>query len=503
MKNWLSLNGAIIGVAAMTLTACTVVGPNYKSPAAPRVTSYTAAQLPKQTTATATEDGGAQRLDFNRRLSAQWWTMFHSPALDVLITRAIENNPSLAAAKAAVSEARENLTAAGGTLLYPNVDASLSAGRQKISAATTGSVSETYNLIGASVSVSYTLDLFGGSRRQLEGLAAQVDYQRYRYEAAYLTLTSSLAITAIQEASLRSQIAATDEIVNAEQRQLDLIQRQFELGAVSKTSVLSQQTELAKTRATLSPLKKQLAYTRHALAALAGRLPGQGDLPSFALKSLRLPDTLPVSLPSTLVRQRPDILADEALFHQAAAEVGVATANLYPQITLSAGFGGLSSSLGELFDSNHTIWNLGAGLLQPIFHGGELKARQRAAMDAYRLAGAQYRQTVLSAFQNVADVLRALDIDAQALKDQAEAEKAAKATLDLTRRQFQLGAVSYLTLLVAQRDYQQGRLGLITARAQRYADTAALFQALGGGWWNRPTTTTASGTGPKTGPNIK
>ncbi len=415
----------------MVLAGCTL-GPNFKSPAAPGVSRYTASKLPKQTIATATEDGAAQQLDFNRQLSAQWWNMFHSPQLGALIAQGIKQNPSLTAARAAVEEAQENLRAAGGNLLYPNVDASLSASRQKVSAAASR-VNDTYNLLGASVSVSYTLDLFGGSRRQLEGLAAQVDYQRYRYEAAYLNLTANLVTTAIQEASLRAQIAATDEIVAAEQRQLDLIKRQFELGAVPKTSVLSQQTELAKTRATLSPLQKQLASTRHALAALAGQLPGEGGLPTFTLKSLHLPENLPVSLPSALVRQRPDILASEALFHQAAAAVGVATANLYPNVTLSAGFGGQSSSLSDLFDSNNTIWNIGAGLLQPVFHGGELKAKQRAAIDAYTQAGAQYRQTVLQAFQNVADVLRALDTDAQALKDQAEAETAAKATLDLTR----------------------------------------------------------------------
>ena len=484
MKKRLSRNTAVAACAAMVLTGCTV-GPNFKAPVAPGVSSYTASQLPAKTTATATEDGAAQHLDFNRQLSAQWWTMFRSPQLDALIARGIANNPSLTAAEAAVREARENLRAAGGELRYPTVDGNLSLGRQKVSAASNG-VGGTYSLIGASVSVSYALDFFGGNRRQLEGLAAQVDYQRYRYEAAYLTLTGNLATTAIQEASLRAQIGATNEIVAAEQRQLDLIKRQFQLGAVPKTSVLSQQTQLAKTRATLSPLKKQLAYTRHALAALAGQMPGQGGLPIFTLASLNLPENLPVSLPSALVRQRPDILASEALFHQAATAVGVATANLYPKVTLTAGFGGESNSLGDLFDNSNTIWNLGGGLLQPLFHAGALKARQRAAVDAYKAAGAQYRQTVLTAFQNVADVLRALDTDAQTLRDQAEAEKAAKATLELTRRQFQLGAVSYLTLLVAQRDYQQGRIGLVTARAQRYADTAALFQSLGGGWWNRP-----------------
>ncbi len=412
--------------------------------------------------------------------------MFGSDELNTLIEDGLARNPSLTAATAAVQEARENLRAASGSLLYPNVDAGLSASKQKISGKSFGGASERFSLLNASVDVSYTLDMFGGSRRQLEGLSAQVDYQRFQYEAAYLTLTASLVTTAIQEASLAAQIATTKEIVAAEERQLVLIKKQFELGAVAKEAVLIQQSELAKTRATLPLLQKQLAVTRHALAALTGRLPGEGGLPTFDLDSLHLPVSLPVSLPSTLVRQRPDIRAGEALLHQASAAVGVATADLYPKITLSGGYGVESNSLGDLFAGQNTVWNLGADLLQPLFHGGELEASRRAAVAAYNQAAAEYRTTVLQAFQNVADVLRALDSDAKALQAQAEADSAASANLELTRRQFQLGATNYLTLLVAQQDYQQGRLGLITARAQRYADTAALFEALGGGWWNRP-----------------
>ncbi len=484
MMKRLTLYTAITGIAVMTLAGCTV-GPDFHTPPPPGVDSYTASPLPKQTAATQTDGGAAQQLDFTRQLSAQWWKMFGSPQLDALIEQGLQKNPSLAAAKAAVKVARENLRAAGGSLLYPHLDAELGAAREKVSGIAYGTSSPTFSMLTASVNVSYTFDAFGSTRRQLEGLRAQVDYQRFQYQAAYLTLTADLATTAIQEASLRGQIAATNEIVAAEQEQLGLVQRQFDLGAVSKASVLSQQSELAKIRATLPALSKQLAFTRHAMAALAGSLPGEGGLPNFKLESLHLPGTLPVSLPSALVRQRPDIRASEALFHQASAAVGVATANLYPQITLSGGYGVESSSLGDLFTNQNTIWNLQAGLLQPLFHGGELRAKRRAAIAAYDQAKALYRLTVLQAFQNVADALRALDSDAQTLKAQAEAEAAAGATLGLTQRQFQLGAVSYLTLLVAQRDYQQAHIGLITARAQRYADTTTLFQALGGGWWNR------------------
>ena len=475
----------VAGIAFSILTGC-MVGPDFQSPASPEIGSYTASPLPERTEAAAVTGGAAQHLDFTRKLSGEWWKMFGSDELNTLIEDGLARNPSLTAATAAMKEAGENLRAAGGALLYPEVDAALSASEQKISGTSFGGASGKYSLLSASVDVSYTLDIFGGSRRQLEGLGAQVDYQRFQYEAAYLTLTANLVTSAIQEASLAAQIATTKEIVAAEQRQLDLIKKQFELGAVAKEAVLTQQSELARTRATLPPLQQQLAVTRHALAALSGRLPGEGGLPTFDLDSLHLPETLPVSLPSTLVRQRPDIRAGEALLHQASAAVGVATADLYPNVTLSGSYGVESNSLGDLFTGRNTVWNLGADLLQPLFHGGELKAKRSAAVAAYNQAAAEYRATVLHAFQNVADVLRALDNDAQALRAQAEVEDAARVNLNLTRRQFQLGAADYLTLLVAQQDYQQGRLGLITARAQRYADTTALFQALGGGWWNRP-----------------
>ena len=475
---------AVSGITALVLASC-AVGPDFQPPPSPVTDSYTVAPLPKQTMASPTAGGTTQRLDFTRQLSAQWWNMFRSPELDALIEKGLAKNPSLTAAEAAVNVARENLRAAGGALLSPQVDASLAMAREKVSGIAYGAANPTINILNPSVNVSYTLDVFGGSRRQLEGLEAQVDYQKFQYEGAYLTLTANLVTTAIQEASLRAQIAATKNILEAEEQELSLVQRQYELGAVSQASVFSQQSELAKTRATMPLLIKQLAFTRHALAALTGDLPSQEQGPVFTLETLHLPETLPVSLPSALVRQRPDIRASEALFHQAAAAVGVATANLYPQITLSGGYGFESSSLGDLFTNGNSVWNLGAGILQPVFHGGELEAKRQSAIDAYQQAGAQYRQTVLQAFRNVADALRALDSDAQALRAQAEAESAAKSSLDLTRRQFQLGAVNYLTLLTAQRDYQQGLIALITARAQRYADTATLFQALGGGWWNR------------------
>ncbi len=482
-----SIRTTVAGVVVIFLAGC-AVGPQLGSPEFPATGSYTASPMPSHTASAPTDGGKAQRFAFAQHLSAEWWTLFHSAELNALIKQGLADSPSLSSAGAALHEAQENLRAATGALLYPGVDASVQATHQRAPSALTGAPTEEFDLYNASVNVSYTLDLFGRSRHQLEALRAQVDYQRYQFEAAYLSLTANIVTTAVGEASLRAQIRATEEILASEEKQLDVVKRQFELGAVPRTSVLSQQTELAKTRATLPPLEKQLAYTRHALSVLVGRLPSEGKLPEFQLQSLQLPEVLPVSLPSSLAHQRPDIRASEALLHQAGAEVGVATANLYPQITLSGSYGVEAFNTGDLFNSQSVIWNLGAGLLQPIFHAGELSAKRRAAIAAYDQAAAQYRETVLKAFQDVADVLRALETDAWTLQAQSQAEAAAQATLDLTQKQFELGAVNYLSLLVAQRDYEQARINLIQAQAERYSDTAALFQALGGGWWNRGST---------------
>jgi NodT family efflux transporter outer membrane factor (OMF) lipoprotein len=402
---------------------------------------------------------------------------------------ALDNSPTLIQAQAMLKQAQEDLNARTGTTQYPAVDAGLSVTRQQMNVASYG-ISNVpnpgpFNLYNASVSVSYTMDIFGGNRRALEGFKAKVDYQDFELEAARQTLTANVVTTAIMEASLREQIEVTKAILAAEQRQRDVIQKQFELGAVSRTEVLAQETELAMTKAGMPPLEKQLDLNRHALSVLIGQFPGDGKLPEFSLESLHLPEELPVSLPSNLARQRPDVRASEALLHQACATVGVATANLYPQITLNAGYGFQAVSTDILFNGESVVWNLSAGLLQPIFHGGELTAKRRSALAAYDQAAAQYRQTVLKAFQDVADVLRALEADARTLQAQAEAEAAAKSALALIEKQYELGAVSYPALLIAQRDYQKTRINVVAAKAQRYADTAALFQALGGGWWNR------------------
>ncbi|MGA2782197.1 MAG: efflux transporter outer membrane subunit [Smithella sp.] len=477
----------IVIITVVTLAGC-AAGPDFRSPDMATPDHYTAALLPAQTASAPSESGAAQHFIFAKDLPGEWWTLFRSPELDKMIKQGLTDNPTLVAAQAALRKSEEDLRTVSGSILYPAVNANLQAGRQRISGNAELGPSDTYNLYNASVGVSYTLDLFGGGRRQIEAYQAQIDYQSYIYEATYLTLAANIVTVAIQEASLREQIDVTKAILVAEKRQLDVIQKQFELGAVSKTEVLAQETELAMTKAGMPPLEKQLDLNRHALSVLIGQFPGDGKLPEFNLESLHLPEELPVSLPSLLARQRPDVRASEALLHQACAAVGVATANLYPQITLSAGYGFQAVSTDILFNGESVVWNFGAGLLQPLFRGGELTAKRRSAIAAYDQAAAQYRQTVLKAFQDVADVLRALETDARTLQAQAEAEAASKSALALIEKQYELGAVSYPALLIAQRDYQKTRINVVAAQAQRYADTAALFQALGGSWWNRKST---------------
>ncbi len=475
----------------LTLIAGCSVGPDYRRPDAPNTLSYTETPVHESTAASNVPGGESQHIVIGHDIPAQWWTIFHNEALDRLIRLALKDSPTLSAAQAALRQAHENLRAKTGTVIFPSLDANVAANQQKISGAEFGEPNATispFSLYNASVNVSYALDVFGGGRRELEALQSQVDYQRFQFEGAYLALTSNIVTAAVKEASLRAQIQVTKDILTAEEKQLAVVEQQFQLGGVSRSDVLAQRAQLAQSRATLPPLEKELALTRHLLAILSGTLPGEAKLPEFSLESMQLPLDLPVSLPSSLARQRPDIRSSEELLHAACAQVGVATANLYPQITLTGSYGFESSELHNLFSNNASIWNFGANLLQPIFHGGELTAKRRAAVAAYDQAAANYRETILQAFQNVADVLRALESDAQTLRAQADAEVAAQETLELTEHQFHLGAVTYLSLLNAERQYHQAKIALVQAQATRYADTAALFQALGGGWWNRTQT---------------
>jgi len=479
--------GLSVSIGLM-LAGC-AVGPDFKTPTSPQGVGkvYGSAELPVTTEAVTGAEmgsaGAAQHIKYGEELPAQWWTLFHSEALDQLIRSALKQNPTFAGAQASLRQAKENFNAESGSLEYPNVNGQLGMTRER--AQLYNATPSVFNLYNASVNVSYTVDVFGASRRQLESLMAGVDYQQFQLEAAYQMLVSNVVTTAIREASLRAQLQATQNVLKAQQTQLDIIEKQLALGAITRPVELAQSTLVAQTRAQLAPLEKSLAQTRHQLAVYVGKLPSESGLPEFQLDSLVLPQDLPVSLPSELVRKRPDIRASEALLHEASAQLGVATANQYPQINLTGSFSVDRVQMGSNSPSS-TLWNLGAGLTQPLFNGGALSAKRRAAVAAYDQAEAQYRGTVLSAFQNVADNLRAIDSDASTLTAQANAERLARESLEISRQQYQLGGVNYLSLLDAERVYELARINLVVAQSARLSDTAALFASLGGSWWNRP-----------------
>lgn len=478
------LKSGLLVLLALFMGGCKV-GPDFHRPVMQRTAQYTPAVQPTQTVSAEVPAGHSQYLILSQELPAQWWTVFQSPALNDLIVKGLNHSPNVKAAQAALRQAQENLTAGIGTTFFPAVNAQVNAQRQQTNDDSFGEGSSSpmiFNLLNPAFNLSYTLDLFGGGRRTVEALCAAVDYQRYQLEGTYLALTANIVTLAINEASFRAQVKATHELIASAESSLKLVNQQFNLGAVSYADVFNQETQLAQTRATLPPLEKSLAQTRHALAVLVGDLPSESCLPIFTLEALQLPAGLPLTMPSMLVRKRPDIRAVEALLHQASAQIGVATANLFPKLSLSANFGWESEHLGSLFKSYNQTWSYGGQLLQPLFNGGALLANRRSAIAAYDQVLAQYQQTVLQAFQNVADVLRAIEMDAKTLKYQAIAEKSAKNSLDLTEKQFQLGAISYLNLLQAQQTYQETLIARIQAQAARYLDTAALFQALGGSW---------------------
>jgi NodT family efflux transporter outer membrane factor (OMF) lipoprotein len=471
----------LLALVAAALCSC-AVGPNFKKPDAPKVTEYLAEPLSQQAGA------DAQRYVAGMDIPGQWWTLFHSAPLNELVQQSLERNPTLQAAQATLRQANENVAAQRGSY-FPEVQASYDFSRNRDPTGTLqpalNSGAPVYNLHTAQVSVSYVFDIFGLNRRQVESLQAQADSQRYQLEAAYLTLTSNVVTAAIEEASLRAQLAATTEILNSERESARILRRQFELGSIAQTDVMAQDAAVANLEATLPPLQKQLAAQRHQLAALAGRFPSDEPSQKFELADLTLPLEIPLSMPAALVRQRPDVLSAEAQLHSASAELGVATANLFPQITLTAAKGGTSTVLNQLFATGNTFWSVGGSLTQTLFAGGSLIHKKRAAAAALDASGAQYRAVVLAAFQNVADALTALQLDADAVTANLKAEAAAADSLKAIRHNVELGSASYLALLAAQQTYSQAVLNLAQARANRYSDTAALLQALGGGWWNR------------------
>ena len=470
---------------SVALTGCTV-GPDFHAPPAPESTRFTEAPPPAHTVSAATPGGTTQHLGPDRDIPGEWWALFHSQRITDLVTRALKANPDIAAAQATLRQAKETMRAEQGAL-FPTIGASTQVERQRESLAAVGfgNGAVDFTTYGAALNVSYTLDAFGGTRRQIEQLGAQADYQRFELEAADLTLAANVINAAVNEASLQAQIDTTHEIIKAGTDALNLTKQRFQLGGVSQADVLQQQSLLDAQLATLPGLEKQRQQLRNQLAVYLGGRPDQYSTPTLDLNRLTLPAALPVSLPSQLVEQRPDIRAYAALLHSATAQVGVATANMLPKISLTGSYGREGSTIPNLFSPAGIVWSIASSIAQPIFEGGTLSAQRRAAQAAMEVAAAQYSSTVNTAFQNVANALVAIERDAETLRAALAAQKTAASSLAVVRSQYASGASTYLNVLTAEQADYSARLNLITARAARFTDTVALFQALGGGWWNR------------------
>lgn len=475
--------------ALVALLGGCAVGPDFHPPAAPDAKSYTSAPVPAQTAGAPVAGGVAQRFENGADIPGDWWTVFHSAPLDALIGKALQNNPDLAAARAALTVARENALAQRGAY-FPAVNADFSANRQKqpgsLAPVPSNNAFE-YSLFTPQLSVSYVPDVFGLNRRSVESLQAQAQAARFQLAAAHIALAANVVTAAVGEASLREQVKASEALVGIETQSVEIVRYQFDKGYASGLDLAALQSQLAQTQAALPPLRKQLQQQRHLIAALTGEFPAQSHDPDFDLARLKLPQDLPLSLPSQLVEQRPDVRQAQANWHAASAQVGVAIASRLPQLTLSANAGSSALQIAEVFKSGNGFWSVGLDLAAPIFQGGSLLHAERAAKAQLVQAAAQYRSTVLAAFQNVADTLSALDADAKTLQAAAAAADAAQMTLDLAQRQTQSGYANQLSLLNAQQTWQQARMALIQAQADRYADTAALYLALGGGWWHQAT----------------
>jgi NodT family efflux transporter outer membrane factor (OMF) lipoprotein len=465
------------------ITGC-AVGPDFVPPQPPAASQFTQGPEP---TVTVSADGKSQHFKPGAKIAADWWRLFQSPQLDKIVKEAVAQNAELQSAQARLRQSQENLKAGYG-VFFPQLSGSFSSTRERFTAAQFGAGNapgNIFSLFTSSVTVSYLLDVFGGQRRTVEGLAAQVDYQNYTTLATYLTLLGNVVNAAIAQAAYRAQLDATQQLIGFQKEQLRITETQAQAGTVPYSNVVSLQAQLAATEATLPPLKQNLNKTDHLLATLVGRTPAEWKAPQLDLKDFTLPKDLPVTLPSELVRQRPDLLAAEATLHAACANIGVATAAMFPSFNLSASYGQTAIEITKLFGSAANIWTLGANLAQPLFTGGTLWHQRKAAIEAYQASAADYRQTVLSAFQQVADSLRAVEHDAETLKAQAAALAAADQALKLVQTNYKAGLVNYLQVLTADNQYQQARIGFIQAQALRFQDNAALFVALGGGWWNQ------------------
>jgi NodT family efflux transporter outer membrane factor (OMF) lipoprotein len=496
-------------VSSAAFAASCAVGPRYHRPEAPANAGYAPAPLLETSASAPVHGGEAQRLVSGRDIPFEWWALFKSPALNALVERAFRANPTIASAQAALVQAQEMVYAQQG-YFFPTVAANYDFERQKIAGNLTldnvpgveGNGDNllppvqdlnnyphthplSYDLHTAQLTVGFVPDVFGANYRQVETLSAQTDAQRFALEATYVALASNVVAAAVQEASVRAQIAATRQIIEADTKSLQILRDQLRVGFAMRIDVAAQEAALGQARMLLPPLQMQLEQTRDLIRALVGQLPNQDVAETFELDALQLPPELPVSLPAKIIEQRPDVQAAEAQLHAANAQVGVAVAAMLPQFSITGNAGGNADQFAWMFRSGGPFWTIVGGVTQPLFEGGTLLHRKRAAEAALKQVAAQYQSTVIAAYQNVADTLHASLSDAEALAADAEAENSAKVTYDLTRRQMEVGYVNYLALLSAETAYQQALLTRVQAQATRYGDSIALFQALGGGWWNR------------------
>ncbi|MGC7402350.1 efflux transporter outer membrane subunit [Pandoraea pneumonica] len=478
-----TLSATVMAAGACLLNAC-AVGPDFTTPPSPETAQYTTGDAPLATASAPGLQGETQTFASDDNLPLDWWTRFGSPTLDALVAQAFADSPTLKQAQAKLRQAQEDYRAQAGARLLPSADLKLSGTREQVDLQSFGITSVPnpgpFTLYNASIDISYTLDVFGGNRRALEGLAAQVDYQRYELEAARLTLAGNVVTAALRQATLRAQRSALEGMVSAQRAQLDITRARQRAGGVATLDVENQAALVAQSEAQLPPLRLQIAQYDHQLARWLGKAPGAFTSPAIDLASLQLPQRVPVSLPSTLAQRRPDIRASEAMLHKASADVGVATANLYPQFTLSGSFGTQRMRTADLGDGIN-IWNIGMNLLQPIFRGGELRAQRRSAVAAYDAALASYQDTVLLGLAQVADAMRALEADANTLTARANAAARTEAAYRIASDRYRVGGISHLSLLDAQRQALDATRAQLETQGARLVDTAALWQALGGG----------------------
>ena len=501
-----NVSSSVISITIAALISGCAVGSDYKRPSAPTASGYAPNTHISDTTVSAPVlVGEAQQFSPTTDIPFDWWTLFQSPQINSLIQRAFKANPSIEAAQSALRQAQENSIAQQG-FFYPTVNVGYTPSRTKLAGnqssndpglqANGANLSATppnptyYNFHVAQLSVGYVPDVFGVNRRQVESVEAQANEQKLQLEATYLTLASNVVAAALQEASIRAQLVATERMVAINQETLVILRKQLSLGYVSALEVAAQEAALAQAEQTLAPLQKQLEQTRDLIRVLAGNLPNEEVEEKFELASLHLPKELPLSLPSRIVEQSPDVRAAEEQLHFASAQAGIAVANRLPQFAITGAIGGMASTPGWMFRDGGGFFNLAASVTQTIFDGGTLKAKSRAAEQALIQAGAQYRSTVMTALQNVADTLYTIQSDAKALKAAAVAEQAAQTAFNITCKQYQLGYVNYPTQLAAEQNHLQAVINLAQAQSNRLGDTAALYQALGGGWWNRTEATT-------------